>query len=172
MIKSLQSLGQTQHIQIVLAYEGDTVSATVFLTPKGSKKDELRPPLHVTGTVAEVQDYVTSGRLGAEASEVVAITSSIEELRKQKAEAEKQKASAERAASDAEIRAGAAKAKAKGKETKPAPAEPAKQTVPLAEVKPAYKAAPKAETPAPATPAPDDALFAELQAIAEEGQQQ
>jgi phage shock protein A len=165
MITALKTVGQTHNIQVIATYEGDNATVTVILSPKESKTPPtIIPPLYVSGPVAEVEAYLTEN-IGKEVASTAELTSSIGELEKKKEAAEKELADAERKATQAKQIAENAKEAAakKAKPAKPEVKEPAKATVKLSEVKPAYKKA-EAEAPVPA-PADDDDLMAELAAL-------
>lgn len=169
MITALKTVGQTHTIQIVASYEGDTASVTVMLTPKTNAKEAKPiPPLHVSGPVAEVEEYLAKN-LGTAAEQTVTLTTSIAELEKKKKEAEAEAAKAEASAKKAEEKKTEAK-----KAAKKEPVAPAKTEGKLTEVKPAYVK--KAEPPKaePAAAKDDDGtaeLLAELESLNLEGAQ-
>lgn len=168
MITALKTVGQTHTIQIVASYEGDTASVTVMLTPKtGAKEAKPTPPLHVSGPVAEVEEYLAKN-LGTAAEQTVTLTTSIAELEKKRDEAFAAAAKAEASAKKAEEK----KTEAKKAKEKPQPVAPAKTEGKLSEVKPSFV---KKAEPAKAEPPKDDdgtaELLAELESFNLEGGQ-
>lgn len=169
MINALQEVGKTHTIQIVLAYEGENVTATVIASPKGEQDDFTPPakpiyPLNINGPIAEVEDYIKT-KMGKDAIRAVELTVNIAALEERAETAEAKAKEAERKAANKVIKAGT---------TPPKPAapvvkEPAKATVKLSEVKPGFK---KVAAPAPVVaPQDDQALLDELAALSAEGGQ-
>lgn len=85
MLTALVPLGATHDVSIVLAYDGDNVTATILAKPK--KDDKSVTPIQFEGPVAEVELEIND-KLAELVNEVVKSSSNIADLKQQLKDAE------------------------------------------------------------------------------------
>jgi PRTRC genetic system protein E len=79
MLTALQPLGAKNTVHIIADYDGDNVTVTVAITPKGKDDDARKRTIQVSGTVAEVDEKLIEV-LTKTATSVVKFQSTLEEL--------------------------------------------------------------------------------------------